>query len=144
MISLLIFLGVSTVGGGIEMLLNLDGGRYLPQQWLDDLPLIDSFLIPGLVLLLGFGAGSLLTAYGVWRRPQWRWLRAVERFTGRHWAWSATILLGAGQVVWIALELVYLPGLSWLEVVYGLIGLALVLLPLTPSVRDRLRSVPDA
>jgi len=138
-VSLLGFLGVSAVAGGVEMLIDVDGGKYLPEYWLDELPLIDSFLVPGLVLLLGFGVGSLLAAYGVLRRPNWRWLRSVERSTGHHWSWAATVLLGAGQVGWIALELIYLPGLSWLEVVYGLTGLALLVLPWSGAVREHLR-----
>lgn len=40
----------------------------------------------------------------------------LERLTGRHWSWFPTILLGAGQVAWIALEFVYLPELSGLQV----------------------------
>ncbi|MEV0267877.1 hypothetical protein AB0H43_03805 [Hamadaea sp. NPDC050747] len=36
-------MGVSAVAGGVEMLLDVDGGRYLPQSWLVDLPLVDTF-----------------------------------------------------------------------------------------------------
>ncbi|NUP35268.1 MAG: hypothetical protein HOU01_26710 [Streptomycetaceae bacterium] len=136
---LLVFLGLTATGGGVAMLGELRGGANLPARWLDELPLIDTFLIPAVVLIAGFGAGSLVTAYGVLRRPRWRIPRAVERRTRYHWSWTATQVLGAGMIVWIGLELVYLPDLSWLEAVYGLTGLALVLLPWTPAVRDHLR-----
>jgi hypothetical protein len=139
-VTLLIFLGISAVAGGVMMLLDVSGGRYVPAYWLDEFPLIDSFLVPGLVLLLGFGAGSLITAYGVLRRPRWTWLNPVERMTGRHWSSAATIMLGAGQVLWISLELIYLPGVAWLQVVYGATGLGLMLLPLTASARRYLRA----
>lgn len=46
--------------------------------------------------------------------------------------------LGAGHVLWIALQLVFLPGASWLHLLYGAIGLSLVALPLTPSMRTEL------
>ncbi|WP_157546144.1 hypothetical protein [Hamadaea tsunoensis] len=137
---LLVFLGFSAAGGGIAMLADLHGGRYLPSRWLDGLPLIDTFLAPSLVLLAGFGAGSLLTAYGVLRRPVWRWARPVERWTRHHWSWAAVQALGAGQLVWIGLELIYLPDLSWLQAAYGTTGLALLLLPWTGPVRRRLRT----
>jgi hypothetical protein len=39
----------------------------------------------------------------------------------------------AGQIIWITLELAYLPTTSGLQVVYGATGLALVALPLLPG-----------
>jgi hypothetical protein len=46
-------------------------------------------------------------------------------------------LLGIGHVIWIALELIYIP-FSVLMPTFGLVGLALALLPLLPSVREYL------
>ena len=129
--AVLVFLGVSAVGGGVAML----SGFTPPDSWLDGIPLVTNWTIPGLVLGLVFGAGSLLTAYGVIRRSSWVWLSGVQRLTGQHWSWSAGLLLGLGQVVWIALELAYLPATSALQVVYGTTGLLLLLLPLLPAVR---------
>jgi hypothetical protein len=116
-IALLAVLGVSATAGGIGLI----SGAAPPRQWLDSIPLIDSWIVPGLVLGVGFGLGSLVTAYGLTARYRWAWL--------------ATVLIGAGQVVWIALELVYLPRFSWLQPVFGAVGLALVLLPMHPGVR---------
>jgi hypothetical protein len=87
------------------------------------------------VLLLGFGVGSLVMAVGVVRRPEWRLMAGVERRTGQHWAWLGTVLIGCGHLVWIGLELVYLDEVSWLQPLYGAVGLALALLPWLPSAR---------
>jgi hypothetical protein len=133
-IVVLAFLGITAVGGGVAML----SGFTPPDSWLDDIPLIDTWTIPGLVLSLVFGAGSLITAYGVIRRPSWAWLSGVQRLTGQHWSWAAGLLLGLGQVVWISLELAYLRDRSALQVVYATTGLLLVLLPVLPSVRRHL------
>jgi hypothetical protein len=81
----------------------------------------------------------LVTGIGMLRRSHWGWLAKVESATGRHWSWAATILIGVGHVAWITLELVFLPGVSWFHPLYGAIGLALLLLPLLPSVGDYLR-----
>jgi hypothetical protein len=135
----LVFLGLSALAGGI----GLTFGRWLtdsfPDDWLDRLPVVDSWLLPGLVLGIGFGLGSLVVAYGMFSRPRWPWLGIAERFTGHHWSWVATILIGAGQVVWILLELIYLGGVSPLHVVYGGVGVALVLMPLRSPVDGYLR-----
>ena len=134
-IAVLTFLGVSATGGGIALTL---GAAVPPDEWLEGVPLIDGWLIPGLVLGVGFGLGSLLTAYGMLRRSRWPWLALVERVTAHHWSWIATILIGAGQVVWILLEVLYLPELSWLQFVYGAVGIALLALPMLTSVQGYL------
>jgi hypothetical protein len=70
----------------------------------------------------------------VFRKPHWAWLGRVERRTGHHWSWIATILIGFGQLVWLALELVYLPDLSWLEALYAVVSIALLVLPMSTPV----------
>jgi len=130
LVAALTLLGISAAAGGVAML----SGFAPPESWLDAVPVIGSWVIPGLVLAAGFGAGSLIAAYGVVQRRSPAWLGPVERPTRHHWSWTASLLLGAGQVVWIVLELIYLPEYSMLQVVYGGIGLLLVLLPLLPPV----------
>jgi hypothetical protein len=136
--AVLIFLGVSAVAGGIALTFGVPATARPPDTWLRAVPLIDSWTIPGLVLGVAFGLGSLVTAYGVLRRPRWTALAGPERVTAHHWSWIATILLGAGQIVWIGLELVYLPGLSFLEFLYGCVGVILVLLAMIPPVKQHL------
>lgn len=77
------FLGVSAAAGGIAL---ATGQAAPPKDWLSSIPLVDSWLVPGLVLSTGFGLGSLLTAYGLLRLPSWRWLSPIERATRHHWA----------------------------------------------------------
>lgn len=138
-VGLLLFLGVSAVGGGVGL---ASGAAAPPDDWLPRIPLITSWLVPGLVLAAGFGFGSLVAAYGMLARPSWWWLGFVERLTGYQWAWAVTTLIGAGQLVWIALELVYLPQTSLLQAVYATTGVLLVALPMLPAVRRYLALSP--
>ena len=139
-ISLLVFLGVTAAAGGFVMTTGWGGEQVRPpREWLDGIPLVSSWVVPGLVLGVGFGVGSLVVAWGMARRLRWPWLGWVERRTGEHWSWLAAVVVGAGQVVWIALELVYLPALSWFHPLYGAVGLALVAAPLSRSGRTDLR-----
>jgi hypothetical protein len=135
--ALLGVLGIGAVGGGFAMTFGIGGESMLPGEYLDALPLVNSWVAPGLILMIGFGFGSLLAAFGVWRRPAWAWLGGLERLTGHHWSWIATIVIGVGQVIWITLELVSIP-FSALMPTFGAIGLALILLPLTFSMRGYL------
>lgn len=141
-VAVLLFLGVSAVAGGIALTLGVPATARPPDTWLRNLPLVDSWTVPGLVLGVGFGLGSLVAAYGVLRRPRWTAFAEPERVTAHHWSWIATILLGVGQIVWIGLELVYLPGLSFLEILYGCVGVALVMLAMTPPVSRYLSARP--
>lgn len=131
-IGLLAFLGVSGLFGGIGLIFGIWGMDQIPREPLDRIPLIDSWLVPGLVLVVGFGLGSLIAAYGVLRRPPWS--AAAGRLTGHHWSWSATIGLGLGQLVWLLVEFLYV-GPSLLLAVYGVVGVALTVLPTLVPVR---------
>ncbi len=136
----LVFLGLSAVAGGVELTFGIWGTGLLPSDAPDRIPMIDSWLVPGPVLGIGFGLGSLAAAYGMLRKPPWSWLGFAERLTGHHWSWVATILIGLAHIVWILLELIYLPGVSPLEALYGAAGTALVLLPMLAPVRGYLRN----
>ncbi len=131
-IVVLAFLGVSAFAGKPVLLVP---SLNPPADWLDDVPVISSWILPGLVLGLVFGVGSLVTAWGAWKRPRPSWLRGIERWTGRHWSWAAGLALGVGQIVWISLELAFLPEVSFLQPLYGAVGLTLCVLALLPSVR---------
>jgi hypothetical protein len=140
MIGVLLFLGITAFVAGIAMVFGLGNeSTMLPNELLDELPLIDSWVLPGIVLMAGFGLGSLFVGWGAIRRPDWAWAYPVERSVKEHWAWIGTILLGLGMMTWIGLQFAFLPEYSWLMFFYGVIGLALVGLPFHPSVRRHYR-----
>jgi len=139
-IALLFFLAISALACGVALTFSVgDEGAAPPVDWLDAIPLVDSWVVPGLILGIGFGLGSLLVGYGVLTRPRWEWARFIEKPTGHHWTWLGTILIGIGHVVWLGPGLVSLPELSVLQVVYGATGLALLALPFVPTVSSHLR-----
>lgn len=133
------FLAVTAIGGGIALTFGLGGEEVtLPAAWLDEIPLIDSWVLPGLVLGIGFGLGSALVAWGLVRRPHLPGAAPLERATGRHWSWTGALVLGIGHAVWIGLEFLWLPGVSWLMIVYGIVAVTIVALATTDSVRAHL------
>jgi hypothetical protein len=83
----------------------------LPAGWIED-TVFQSYLIPGLYLLLVNGVGMLIAAALCW--------------SGHRWAPALTGVLGAGLVIWILVQLVLLPETSALQWVFLAAGLALI------------------
>jgi hypothetical protein len=149
-IGVLWFLGITALGGGVEMLVFPNGNQYLPADLLDRVPLIDSFILPGLMLALVFGLGSIVVAWGVQRLSVVHPLLGIEMRTGRHWSWAGLVFLGLAFTTWMVVEIVSL-GAPWesemssgaaaawvLYGIYGTVAIALLVLPHVRSVREYL------
>lgn len=119
----LLFQGLSGVAGGYGFVGDPTGGALgIPVDWLQGSPFND-YLVPGLILLLLLGVFPLFVVYGMWTR--------------RAWSWGAALLVGLALIVWIAVEILII-GYHHrppLQLVYGSLGLLIVVLVLLPSVR---------
>lgn len=112
-IILLIINGVSGLAGGYGLTADPSGNRVkMPLELLAGSP-FNNFLIPGLVLFTFIGVSSLVVAY----------------LTANHFKHSSLLLIYQGITVWIWLivELLIIKTLDPLQLVYGLIGLILIL-----------------
>lgn len=131
LLTLLLFQGLSGLGGGVGLLSDPSGQAMgMSAAWLDGSPFAD-FLVPGLVLLVVLGAGPLAAAWGVWRRAPW--------------AWAASVLVGGALVVWIAVQIAvigYRPDPP-LQTIYLTIGLAILAVAPMSTVRRHLTGPAD-
>src|SRR5690606_30944612 len=93
---LLWFLGATAVFWGIAMVFRIGPGDFLPIEWLDPVPLVNSWTVPGLVLFLFFGVGSLAV---VWLSRPGR--PGPPRRGHLHWSWVAPIVIGGCLTIWI-------------------------------------------
>lgn len=120
--------GVSGVVGGLGLVLDPSGASLgIPVDWLEGSAFSD-YLIPGLILLLVLGVGPLVALVAAWRQ--------------RPWAWHATVSVGVALVVWLAVEIVtigYHPRPP-LQLTYGLLALAILVLAALPSARRFMRA----
>lgn len=138
LIGLLGFVGVTALGGGIEMLAFPLGNDFVPRAWLDHVPVVETWVLPGIVLGSVFGIGSLCAAVGLWRRRRQDPRNVVERATGRHWSWAASLVIGALLFAWIMLEVVFIPERSVIEALYLSVSVAIVWLTLRSDVREEM------
>lgn len=127
LVTLLLAQGASGVFGGASLVRDPSGiALGLPIDLLRG-SLFPDYRIPGLVLLVGLGIAPLLVAWGVW--------------TNRRWSRTGSLLVAGGLLVWLAVQIAVI-GYQHdppLQLVYGLVGLGILLLSLRSplSVRDR-------
>jgi hypothetical protein len=119
---------VGAMGGGISLVRDPVNNIGLPVSLLEGTPFKD-YLIPGLILLLVVGLFSLFVFVGLLLK--WKA------------AWWLSLASGSGLVIWIIAEVAllgYLPGSGIaLQIVFGLVGVAIVVLALTRPTRRYFR-----
>ncbi len=129
-----LFQAVGALGGGAALIASPKGGIIkLPLSDLRGSPFGD-FLIPGIVLFVVLGVGPLVVAWALVRRPRSALLEAVNPFRHQYWGWTLSGVIGVGLVIWIAVEILFIP-LTFLQPFYAGLGLIIILLTLAPSVR---------
>lgn len=120
---LILFQGLSGLLGGVGLVLDPSGkSLQIPISWLENSPFNDYF-IPGLILLIILGAFPIVTIYGLWYKMKWGWLFAQ--------------VLGLALIIWIGVEILiigYQPKPP-LQLIYGLVGLIILIFVFLPSVK---------
>lgn len=105
-----VFSGMGALSGGIPMVLHPDGmAQGLSLSVLANSP-FKSFFLPGLLLLLVIGAGSLFGAF--------------LSLNHKRPAGQFGMITGSALIIWIAVQLFYIGLTSWLQLVFLVVGLA--------------------
>jgi hypothetical protein len=113
LVILLIFLSLSGLFG-IVFLIDPSGELVeMPLSHLDKLP-IDTFFLPGLYLLIVYGIGSAIVAYGLLRQL--------------FWAPVAGLLLGVVLIGWVIGQIILWGEPAMLQYLYLSVGIAIFLL----------------
>jgi len=123
---LMLFQGLSGLFGGIALVIDPSGELLqMPLSMLEGSP-FDTFLIPGIILLTILGIFPMCVVYGLWVRL--------------NWAWMGSLLVSAALIIWIGVE-ISMVGYHTeppLQLIYGLLGLIMMVLIFLPSVRNKL------
>lgn len=109
----LLLIGLSAVGGGINLLLNNGGG--LPVELLANTPFTNYFW-PGIILLIVVGGTHFLAALSLWIKHTY--------------TQEITAVAGFGLLIWIFTQVCMIGGTHWLQVLYFGLGLLTVVISL--------------
>jgi hypothetical protein len=119
-----VFIGLGAVGGGLALVLKPSGAIIgIPLETLENSP-FSTYLIPGIVLIMINGVGSLVGA--------------AASFTRHRYAGETAVALGVFLVAWIMLQVYWFAAFHWLHALY--LGLGLLELVLGWSLRTILRN----
>jgi hypothetical protein len=132
---LMVFQGINGVLGGGAFILDPSGDLLgITATVLDGSP-FPNFLVPGLVLFALLGIVPLTVAYALWAKPRWDAAAAIERRTGMHWAWLATVSVSAALLVFLAIELLIV-GYTFLLLIMSVVGVGMLALAMLPATRQ--------
>ena len=123
LMGLLLFQGISGLFGGLALVWDSTGEiLQMPLSMLEGSP-FNTYFIPGLILLLILGIFPLVVCYSLWKR--------------RAWSLTGSFLLSIALLIWIGVEIVMVGYHSEppLQLIYGLTGIALLILSQMPSVK---------
>ncbi len=130
----LLLIGIGGIYGGVIFLID-PSGHLMGMSLSYIAPLaLNSYLLPGLWLLIVMGICPFIILYGLWRRPRWHWLDPIERRSHAHWAWTAALALSIVLLMQLGVELLigmFAPP----TVVTGLLGMIVLVCTLLPGVR---------
>ncbi|MBN2257980.1 MAG: hypothetical protein JW704_09165 [Anaerolineaceae bacterium] len=138
LISLHVFLGLGALATGALLILKPDGNLLqMPLSLIAGSPFPD-FFIPGLIMFLLMGVYPTGIAYGIWKRPDWKWPDAINPFNRMHWRWVGSLVVGLIVIIWLTVELMWV---EWffLHGIYYIWSALIILLTLTPAVQAYLR-----
>lgn len=141
----LIFLGVNGFIGGYLMLSDPYGAPMgMPVSVLQS-TLFHNFIIPGIFLIVVWGAGSFIVLLGLWLHPQKPAFDLVTRWTREHWAWTLCVGLGMGLLIWLTYQVFTLPEIAPVQFILYALAILAVAIPLLPGMRAyyRLRNAAD-
>ena len=118
-----VFIGLGAVAGGLGLVLEPSGANLgMPLEALERSP-FSTYLVPGIVLFVLNGLGSLVGA--------------AASFSRHGYAGETAMALGVFLVAWIIIQIYWISAFHWLHALY--LGLGLLELLLGWSLRKVLR-----
>jgi len=136
LVTLLILLGTSAMGGGAFLIISPSGKLIggLPLSILAHSPFTD-FLVPGIILFLILGLAPCIVSYALVKQSESAFADRLNLFSDMYWAWSFSIYIAFALIIWIQVETIFAQSAGWLQTFYMLYAIPIIITALLPQVR---------
>lgn len=135
LILLHLLLGIGAVFGGMVLIIDPSGELIkMPITLLGNSP-FNSFLIPGIILLVVLGVLPLIVSFALVTKRQLKIANRLNLFADMHWAWTYSIYISFALIIWITIETFFIQHVAIIHVVYIFLGLTIQAVTILPSVK---------
>jgi hypothetical protein len=136
LVSLLLFLGLSAMGGGSFLIISPSGKLIggMPLSILEHSPFSD-FFIPGIILFFILGLAPCLISIALIKKPKSEIAEKFNIFKDIYWAWSFSIYIAFALIIWIQAETIFVQSVGWLQTFYMLYAIPIIVVAILPQVR---------
>jgi len=128
------FLAISGLLGGISLMVDPSGNSLELSTSLLENTVFNSYLFPGVILLIFLGLFPILVAFGLITRKKLKFANRINIYKKRHWAWTFSLYCGIILVLWIDIQVMLIGGGFIFQAVYAIIGVLILILTLTPEI----------
>ena len=137
LIILLFLLAIGAIFGGSFLIISPSGELLgLPISMLEPSP-FDTFLIPGIILLIMLGLLPCLVIYGLITKINSIYAETLNIFSDMHWSWSYSIYTSIILIIWIQIQMVFVNDVHWSYTLYMFWAILMIVLALLPKVRNQ-------
>lgn len=131
-----LFLGIGATFGGVAFILDPSGKLiHMPLSALDSSP-FHNFLIPGMILLIVFGAIPFMVAFSLLTGWEWKPANYLNLFSNMHWYWTYSLYIGFALIIWITVQVSLMKAVAAIHIVYIILGLVIQAITLLPSIQN--------
>lgn len=136
---LVLFQSIGGLFGGLSLTLKPSGDFLnMPLSYLGNSPFHD-YLIPGLILSIILGIYPMVVSYSILKEPEWRWMERLNIYKDQRNAWTHSLYLGIILIFWIDFEIMFIGYSDFLQTVYSLLGMLILIITLLPPVKNYFR-----
>lgn len=136
LIFVIVFQAISGLAGGIGLTFSPSGESIqMPISLLDNTP-FNNFLIPGFFLLIVLGVFPAALGYAMIREPEWKFPNKLNVYLNLNYLWTYSLYLGLILVSWIIIQVYLIGGGHIFQLIYGLLGVLILILALSPQVMN--------
>ena len=95
------------------------------------------------MLLIFNGIFPLFIFYSLLKQPGWEWPEFINIYKEQYWFWTLSLYSGIILVIWVYIQILVIGYLGAIQSIFGLLGTCMIILTLTPAVKDHYSKPPE-